>query len=94
MKKENMILKVSDTLEWLKDMDAAFSVSAWDKRTGNMIDQHVTECFPELELVGLEEECEGEMFFYFHNCKKEEMIERLRNMGFIVEEFNGKRYDN
>jgi len=93
MKKENIILKVSDTLEWLKDMDAAFSVSAWDKKSGFMIDEHVTEHFPELELVGLEEECEGDMYFYYHNCTKEEMIKRLRNMGFTVEEFNGKGYE-
>lgn len=92
MKKESIILKVSDTLEWLKDMDAAFSVSAWDKRTGFMIDQHVTEHFPELELVGLEEEQEGDMYFYYHNCTKEEMMERLRNMGFTVELFIGKQF--
>ena len=92
MKKENIILKVSDTLEWLEDMGALFSVSAWDKKTGYMIDEHVTAHFPELELVGLEEEQEGDMYFYFTNCTKKEMIERLKNMGFTVEEFNDTSY--
>jgi hypothetical protein len=94
MKKESILLRVSDSLEWLEDMGAAFGVSAWDKKGNYMIDTHVTAYFPELELVGLEEEAEGDMYFYFTNCKKEEMIERLRNMGFTVELFTGKNYND
>jgi 3'-phosphoadenosine 5'-phosphosulfate sulfotransferase len=92
MNKKDIILKVSDTLEWLEGMDAAFSVSAWDKKTGWMVDDHVTELFPELERTGLEEEQEGDMYFYFHNCTKEKMMEMLRDMGFTVELFTGKNF--
>ena len=92
MKKNEIILKVSDSLEWLDDIDAKFGVSAWYKPNGPMVDEHVTEYFDELNDIGLEEEAEGDMYYYGEDFSKEDMIQYLEEAGFTVEEYNGKNY--
>ena len=100
MKKEKVLLKVSDTVEWLEEFDETeelqynLSITGWWKGKGYMIDQHLTEKFPELlSIEGLEELGESDMY-YFGDKTKDDMINILRGMGFEVEEFTGRNFDD
>jgi hypothetical protein len=94
MKKEKVLLKVSDSVEWLEDAGFKLSITGWWKGKGYMIDQHMTEKFPELETIeGLEELAESDMY-YDGDKTKEEIINILREMGFEVEEFTGTNFDD
>lgn len=82
-KKENFLFKVydidsSDTMFG----DIPFGVSAFDKNGKYMIDAHVSdEIFPELKRIGLEDLAEGELE-YSGKLSKEELVEKLKSMGF------------
>ncbi len=93
MEKQNILFKVSDTLDWLEEYGATLSVTAWDKTTGYMIDEHVTEEFPELLDLGLDEGQEGDMQYYDHDFTVQEMIFLLEAYGFSAEEFNGTGFN-
>lgn len=97
MRKDEILLRVSDSLDWLQEDDLMaeykLSISAWNPTEGFMIDEHVTEEFEELlEIDGLEELAEGDMY-YNGDLTKEEVIERLQNLGFTVEDFSGRNFD-
>jgi hypothetical protein len=93
MKKEKVLLKVSDTVEWLEDAGFDLSITGWRKGKDYMIDQHLTENFEELLTIdGLEELAESDMY-YSGDKSKEEIITILREMGFEVEEFTGANFE-
>lgn len=82
MNKNEIILKVSDSVEWLEELEATLSVSAWSKEDKCMISDHVTEHFSELKEIGLEELQESDMYYYENDITKEEMIKLLKSKGF------------
>lgn len=100
MKKDNVLLKVSNTLDFLSDegSEANMSVTAWNKKEGYMLDEHIIEKFPELgtkfDLYSeLEEVCEGDLL-YHGDMTIDEMVETLRGLGFEVEIFTGTEFEN
>lgn len=86
MNKNSILLKVSDTEEWLSDYeDAKISVSVWHKGKDYMLDEHITEHFEEINNIeGLYEESEGDMIYY-GNLSIEELSEALNKIGFETE---------
>jgi hypothetical protein len=92
MIKEDITLKVSDTIEWLEEMGATVNVTTWDNDDDCMIDQHVVEQFTELNSLGLSEEAEGDMYCYDENVTVEIMIANLKSLGFNVERFDGTSF--
>jgi hypothetical protein len=49
-----------------------------------MIDQHIVEHFPELEQLGIQDETEGFMSYNNTDLTAEEMVQKLKKLGFIA----------
>jgi len=69
--------------EFLSD-DYSLGISAWDIGMNFMIDQHITYWYPQLIEIGIEEVCEGDMY-YGGPMSISEIINTLEDWGFIVE---------
>ncbi len=81
MNKQDFVLKVQNPPEdW--DLECEIEVSAWDG--DRMIDEHITEAFPELDELSLYDLAEGTME-YGGTLTKEQLAEELRGLGFTVE---------
>lgn len=89
MEQNEFILKVKlitpdlDIYDDVKD-DYQITISAWDIGGQFMIDQHITEFYPQLMQIGIEELCEGDMY-YGGEMSIEELEKTLSEWGFIVE---------
>ena len=89
MKKDEFVLKVLNTsdLEWGEELEGegfSISISAWDNSLNFMIDQHITEAFPEiLDIHSIEELAEGDMA-YAGDLTKDELKDELARKGFAV----------
>lgn len=82
MKKTRILFKVEPNQGQMEDEDYTLSVTALTSNGKGMIDEHVSEYFPELEEnLDLEELCEG-YFGYAGHLSKEELEEELQNLGF------------
>lgn len=92
MNKNKIILKVSNTVEWLEDTGATLNVTSWNEEDGYMTDEHVTEHFEELESLGLDEESEGDMYYYGNTFDVDTMVLKLQSLGFTAERFDGKSF--
>lgn len=80
MNKQDIILKVQNPpKDW--ELDCEIEVSAWDG--GAMVDEHITEAFPELDELALYDLTEGSME-YGGTLTKEQLAEELRGLGFTV----------
>lgn len=98
MEKNEFILRVTnvDDLEHEHKIDVidygfTISVSAWEVGGRFMIDQHITDFYPELIDLGIEELQEGDMY-YDGNLTKHELAHVLRTYhGFDVE-VDGQQY--
>lgn len=85
MKQNNILLKITDSAEFLEEFDAKISVSAWNKKEGYMIDEHITQQYPELiKKLELDEVQEGDMLYY-GTLTTEQLANSLQDMGFEVE---------
>ena len=73
-------LDQQDIQELLMD-GYTLSITAWIN--GHMYDDHVTEQFPQLQNLGLEELAEGDMY-YMGNMSQSDMIRSLKKLGFKV----------
>jgi len=97
VKKCDFTLKVSNTVEWLKDMDewtCPLSISVWIKKDECMYDQHFTEDFPILDDLEIEEPGEGDMYYYGETpVTPEEMVIKLQKLGFEAEIFTKPNFD-
>lgn len=99
MEKNKFLVKVSNTVNWLDSMylyvdcPSPMSVSFWVKKGNYMYDDELEYLFPELCEIGLEEPAEGEMMYVGDEpITLEEMIEKLRDLGFDSEIFYGDKF--
>lgn len=89
MEQNEFILKVKlitpdlDIYDDVKD-DYQITISAWDIGGQFMIDHHITEFYPQLMQIGIEELCEGDMY-YGGELSVDELIITLNEWGFIIE---------
>lgn len=90
MRKSEFILKIQpldDSYDDYIRLDYDISISAWDHVDGYMIDQHITDIYPELIGLGIEELCEGDMYCSYNEPFETliEWKEALEEMGYRVE---------
>lgn len=78
MKKKSFILKVQVPPDDYM-IEGSLEVSAW--RGADMIDEHISELFPELQDIGLTDLMEGSME-YAGELSREEMVVKLKELGF------------
>lgn len=89
MEQNEFILKVKlitpdlDIYDDVKE-DYRITISAWDIGGQFMVDQHITEFYPQLMQIGIEELCEGDMY-YGGEISIEELEKALSEWGFIIE---------
>jgi hypothetical protein len=69
--------------ELMSEDGYTIAITAWENDSGFMIDLHVTELFPELIRLGVEELQEGDMY-YSGGLDVNGLIARLINMGYRV----------
>lgn len=89
MEQNEFILRIilTDGLDEIPDdvkEDYRISVSAWNIGGQFMIDQHITEFYPQLMQIGIEELCEGDMY-YGGEMTINELTKALDEWGFIIE---------
>jgi hypothetical protein len=86
MNKSDIILKVATNFYdgEMDEDEISLHVSAWDKKTGFMIDEHLTELFPELNSVPLYDLSEGVCECAPEVLKIEEVVQILRQKGFFA----------
>jgi hypothetical protein len=92
MYKINMVLTVSDftksKIDWqieaCQEYGTTIGICALDENKQFMVDIHVVESFPELELIDLEDEGEGDMS-YHGTLSPQELVDKLKSLGFVAE---------
>lgn len=95
--KNDFVLVVEDfrtaTEDWkieaFEEEGMILSICAMESEADNslVVDNHIVEGFPELEEIGIEDMVEGEMAYFGEDLSAEQMVEKLKQMGFrsIVE---------
>ena len=95
--KNDFVLVVEDfrtaTEDWkqeaFEEEGMILSICAMESEADDalVIDNHVASGFPELEIMGIEDMVEGEMGYFSEDFSAEQMVEKLKEMGFraIVE---------
>lgn len=82
--KANFMFKVYDLDKDEYLSSSSFRIAVFDKNGKFMVDEHVSDqIFPELKKIGLEDLAEGELE-YCGKLSKQELIDKLKSMGFNV----------
>ena len=90
--KNDFVLVVEDfrttTEDWkieaFEEEGVILSICAMESEADDalVLDNHVAGEFPELETMGIEDMVEGEMAYFSEDCTAEQMVEKLKEMGF------------